>query len=361
MSINQPPILRNKFIGTMIGIILVLLALYLLKKVDYLYKPLVAALTYLLTPVLLSLFLYYILRPLVRLLTRLVRVQSLAILIAFLLLFLLIVAIVLLSGNIIQTQIKDLTHTFANYYEKIRDSINSGKNPNLARLAAQLRIEEKLGTLTERLFVAVQHNLFGFFSTLTSIGTILVLIPFILFYFLKDDRGIFGSIKALFPTNFRAGIANIIRNADKTLAMYMQGQLIIALMLGALTYLGYLIIGLPNSFLLALITMITMFIPMFGSLIGMIPAALVGLTISPFLFSKVLIVLVIVHQLEGNLISPRLQGERMHIHPLMVLFVVISSYILFGILGSLFAVPIYAVLRVVVKTYLAEKWLNVGK
>ncbi|MGE5549163.1 MAG: AI-2E family transporter [Bacteroidota bacterium] len=158
---------------------------------------------------------------------------------------------------------------------------------------------------------------------------------------------------------YRAGAEDLLRHADKTLATYMQGQLMIAAILGVLTFLGYLVIGLPNSFILAAITMVTSFIPIFGAFLGAIPAALIGLGVSPLMLLKVCIVLVAVQQLEGNLISPRLQGARMHIHPLMVFFVVIASYMLFGVLGSLFAVPAYAVLRA--KTFWAERWMRCGQ
>ena len=346
----------------MTAVILVLIALYLLKQVDYLIAPLLAVLTYLLTPILLSLFLYYILRPLVRLLTAGIRLQSLAILLSFLLLLLVLVIVGLFGGNIIQDQLKDLTNRFANYYENVRQSIYSaGKNPYLANLAARLKIEEKLGSLAGNIFPILQRNLFGLFSTVTNIGAIVILIPFILFYFLKDDRKIAASLIALLPTHYRCKAAELLRQADTTLARYIQGQLLIAAILGLLTFLGYLLIGLPNSFILAVITMITSFIPIFGTLIGVLPAALVALAISPWLLLKVLVVLVVVQQLEGNLISPRVQGERMNIHPLMVLFIVITAYVLFGILGSLFAVPAYAVLRVIARMFWTEKWLNYGR
>ncbi len=356
------PIRQDRFLRTTASIILVLTALFLLKQLDFLLGPLLTAFSYLLTPVLLSLFLYYILRPLVRFLTAKIRLRGLAILLSFLLLFLLIFLVGVFGGGIIQEQIKDLTHRFANYYDSVRHSIYSaGKNQYLANLVTRLRLEEKLGSLAESIFPTVQRNLFGLFSAVTNIGAILVLIPFILFYFLKDDRWIFASLVALSPVRYRTRAAGILRKADTTLARYMQGQSIIAAILGCLTFLGYLLIGLPNAFILAVITMITSFIPIFGALIGALPAALVGLAISPLLLCKVFLVLVVVQQLEGNLISPRLQGARMNIHPLMVLFVVIVSYALFGVLGSLFAVPTYAVLRVMAKMFWAEKWLGCGE
>lgn len=188
----------------MIAIILVLTALFLLKQVDYLLRPLLAAFTYLLTPVLLSLFLYYILRPLVRFLTARIRLRALAIVISFLLLFLLVFGISLFGGSIIQHQITDLTRRFANYYESVRHSLASiGGNRYLRNLLAGLNVEEKLGALAQNLAPVLQRNLFGLFSTVTNIGAILILIPFILFYFLKDDKRLVSSLIAIFPPRYQ--------------------------------------------------------------------------------------------------------------------------------------------------------------
>lgn len=352
MPTAPPPIHQSRFFRIMTALILLLAALFLLEQVDYIFQPLLAVLLYLLTPMLLSLFLYYILRPLVRLLAVWFRQRTPAILCSFLLVLLMISTIAVFGGNVIQDQLKDLTDRLANYYGSVRSSLKAASEHQLfADLMRRLEIEKKLGSLAEAILAAVQRNLFGFLSKITSIGTILVLIPFILFYFLKDDREIKAALIALLPPSYRHRAAAILGQADATLSRYIQGQLIIAAIIGGLTFLGYLLIGLPNSFILAMIMMITSFIPFFGPIIGALPAALIGLAISSWTVVKVLLVLLAVQQLEGNLISPRLQGARLNIHPLMVLLVVIAAYSLFGILGSLFAVPAYVVLRVFVKTF----------
>lgn len=111
-------------------------------------------------------------------------------------------------------------------------------------------------------------------------------------------------------------------------------------------YLGYLIIGLKYSLILALFALITSFIPLFGSTIGIVPAVLVGLYEGPSAVVKILILMVLVQQLEGNLISPFLIGKRLDMHPLtlILLFLVAASF--YGFIGMLIAVPVYAVLKV---------------
>ena len=138
----------------------------------------------------------------------------------------------------------------------------------------------------------------------------------------------------------------ILVEADQTLAQYITGQLIVALIEGSLALIGYLIIGLPNALILALTITVTAFIPFIGAILGALPAILIGITSSFSQALKVVIVLIVVNQLENNLIAPRLHGSRLKIHPLIVILVVMAFVTVFGFLGALFAVPSYVVARV---------------
>ncbi len=349
---------KGKFFKIAYSIILVLIILFLLKQVDYIYKPLNSVLALLLPPLLISLFLYYLLRPMVCFLKKHLRFKSLAILITFLVIILIIGLISFFGGSIIQKQVRDLTHYFANYYESITNRINAVDNEVLLEYIRKYKIEEKLSIFVENLITGIKNNFFGFFSTVTNIGTIIVLIPLILYYFLKDDCKIYQGIISILPTKIKNLGSLLLIKIDKTLSRYISGQLIVAVILGVLTFIGYLIIGLPNALILALISMVTSFIPFIGAVIGALPAVLIGMTTSFLQVIKVLLVLVVVQQLEGNLITPRLQGSRLQIHPLIVILVVIAFFILFGFLGTLFAVPTYAAIRVLFKEIQNYKTFN---
>lgn len=341
---------ENRFFKITISIILILLILFLIKQVEYIIGPIRKVLTFLLIPILVSIFFYYLLRPVVNFFTAKFHYKTLAIFLAFFLLIIFIITISFFGGNIIQRQIKDLSKQFSNYYESVRGSINTtikGDSQILSYLE-RFKIEEKLTSFVENVLDTIKNNLMGFFSTITNIGTMLVLIPFILFYFLKDDKQIYKGVLNIIPPDQRKNINEILLNVDDTLSKYIGGQLIVAIIIGILTYIGYLIIGLPNALILSLITVITSFIPFIGAILGVIPALLVGIATNLFMIVKILIVLIITQQIEGNIIQPKIQGNRLKIHPLMVIFVVLSFVMLFGFLGALFAVPTYAVVRVII-------------
>lgn len=342
--------LRGKFYQISIGIILVLLILYLFSKVEYIFGPLKALGSFLLIPFLVSLFLYYLLRPSVKFLTQKLKYKNISILLSFFLLIILLLAISYFGGSIIQKQIFSLSKDFSNYYEYIKANIENTISGNdvLLSYLKNFEIGEKITLFAENVFSTIKNNFFGFFSAVTNFGTMLFLIPFILYYFLKDDKVIYNIALSLIPENKRKNISDILLKIDDTLSKYIGGQLIIALFIGLLTYIGFIIIGLQNALILSLIIIVTSFIPFIGAFIGSIPAVLIGLSSSLFMTAKVIIVIIFTQQIEGNFIQPKVQGNRLSIHPLMVIVVVISFVTLFGILGALFAVPAYAVVRIII-------------
>jgi len=123
-------------------------------------------------------------------------------------------------------------------------------------------------------------------------------------------------------------------------------------------FIGFLIIGLPNALALASIAMITSLVPIIGPFFGSLPAVFVALTSSWMLLLGVLAILMIAQYLEGNLIRPLVQGRRLEIHPLVVLFVVLSGVYLFGFIGALTSVPVYVVLRLIYKRKFLKEEMN---
>src|SRR5690554_940080 len=341
---------ENKFFRIAYSIILILLILFLSKQVDYIFDPIVNVISFLLYPLLLSVFFYFLMRPLVRLLSKKIKFKNLSILITFLLVISVIVSISYFGGSIIQKQIKELSHNFMNYYDSFRLTIDTAvENEFIQNFIDRYDIEEKLGTFVENVFNTIRTNIFGFFSKVTNIGTIVILIPFIIFYLLEDDQKIHNAFISILPDKFRGMAREILQKIDYTLSRYISGQFIVAGALGLLSFIGYSLIGLPYALILGIIAMIAEFIPFIGPILGILPAIFIAMTIDFFLILKVLIVLVTVQQLEGNLISPRLHGSRLQMHPLIVILMVMTLFTLFGVLGALFAVPTYTVGRIIIQ------------
>ena len=178
-----------------------------------------------------------------------------------------------------------------------------------------------------------------------------------LFYLLKDDQKIFDNFIKIVPESKKRKVEKLAEEVDQLLSIFISSQLVVAFFLGLVMFIGFLIIGLPNAVALSFIAMITSLIPIIGPFFGSLPAAFVAITNSWALFLGVLIIILVAQYLEGNVIRPLVQGKRMEIHPIVVLFVVLSGVYLFGFIGALTAVPLYAVLRLLFrKKYIDQEF-----
>ncbi|SJZ52865.1 AI-2E family transporter [Selenihalanaerobacter shriftii] len=343
---------KGKFFKTAYAVILILVIILLLGQIPYVMKPLSTVLSIIIFPLLLGGFLYYLLRPLVRFFVNKVNNKTIAIIITFLIVIAFWAFVIYFGGSIIYSEVKELFNYFSFNYETTKQSISQIINFSNEhfRFLKDLNLQKRLLNFVKGLLSEMSnYNFMGTFSSLSNLATIIVLIPFVVFYFLKDDDKIHDFLLSALPSKNQHKLERTLQEIDQILSAYISSQLIVALILGVLMFIGYLIIGLPNVLGLALIAMVTSFIPILGPSLGILPALLIALTTSLLMVIKVLVVLSITQYLEGNLIRPLVQGEKLNIHPLVVLFLIIISILLFGILGALFAVPIYAVIRIVIK------------
>ncbi|ADL12918.1 AI-2E family transporter [Acetohalobium arabaticum] len=342
----------GRFFKAAYGLILILLILFLAGQIPYIMNPLSTVISIILLPVLLGGFFYYLLRPIVRFFTARVNSKNLAILITGLLIIIAAVVVIYFGGSIIYTELEKLINYFSLNYEVIRENISriiklgNGHLDFLSDFNIQKRL---LGFAQRMLEKFSNYNFMGAFSSLTNLGTIVVLIPFVVFYFLKDDHKIYYLLLSWFTEENKPQAKRMLREIDEALATYIGTQLIVAFILGSFMFVGYLLIGLPNSLALALIIAITSLVPILGPALGILPALFVALTTNFLMIVKLFIVLAVAQYLEGNLVRPIVQGGKLNIHPLVVLFLIIISILLFGVLGALFVVPIYVVVRIIIE------------
>jgi predicted PurR-regulated permease PerM len=188
----------------------------------------------------------------------------------------------------------------------------------------------------------------NFVGTITEIILSVAVLPFILFYLLKDGKNLPNYIVKLLPNRSRSEAKFILADMNHALSAYIRGQIFVAICIGVLLFIGYLIIGLDYALLLAIIAMVTNVVPYLGPIIAIIPAIIIAFITSPFMLVKLAIVWAVVQLLEGKVISPQIMGRSLDIHPITVIFVILTAGNLFGIIGIILAVPGYAVLKVII-------------
>lgn len=344
---------QNKAFRIGYGIVLIFIIIYLGSLIDWVFKPIVVLVQTLFAPIILAGVLFYLLRPFVNVLSRWIP-RGIAILILYLSVIALITAIVFLIGPELQTQFNSLARNMPVFINEIRDMfINLQENEYVSRFQegdnfSFEEITSKLTNYLNEIVTAIGSNIASFIGFIANVVIILVIIPFVLFYMLKEGEKAPKKVLKYLPKKQQHEGQRVLSDMDFALSSYIQGQIIVSVCVGFLVYIGYLIIGIDYPLVLALVAMFTNVIPFVGPWIGTFPGVIVGFLDSPFMALWVIIVVIVVQQIESNLISPQVMGRKLDIHPLTIILLLLVASRFAGLLGLLLAVPTYAVGKVIV-------------
>lgn len=252
----------------------------------------------------------------------------------------------------LQREIQSLAANLPEYARKLAAVLDSYHRIELpATLTAVLRqVEDRLEAVLmdgARQFAA---GLVGFVSQLVNI----VLVPVIAFYLLRDKELIVRNLEKSLPPSWWEDLAPLGTAINRILLGFVQGRLLVAGIVGLLASLGLAMVNMDFALILGLLAGIADLIPYFGPLLGAIPALLLALAEGRYMPLYVVAVLVIVQQVEANLIAPKVLGDSVGLHPLVVIFALLAGGYLWGVVGLVIAVPLAGVIRVLL-AYLWEK------
>jgi predicted PurR-regulated permease PerM len=181
----------------------------------------------------------------------------------------------------------------------------------------------------------------AFFET---IGTV-VLMAVIAFYLSVQEKGIENFLRLLTPKNKEEYTIDLWQRSQAKIAKWMQGQMVLGLIIGVLSYIGLSIIGVPYALLLAILAGLFELIPVIGPLLSMVPAALLALSSGGLALALSVVVLyLIIQQLENNVIVPMVMHKMVGLNSLLVILSLLVGAKLAGIWGMLLAVPVLAAL-----------------
>lgn len=188
----------------------------------------------------------------------------------------------------------------------------------------------------------------GTIGTLTSaLGVVVgfLIVPFWLFYALRDRHFVEGNFMRAVPAGLQADVLNVGRMADDLLGRYIRAQLLLGLIVGTAIGVSMTLLGVEFSIGLGLWAGITELIPILGPWLGAVAGIIVVLATDPGLVVWVALIYFIVQQLENNLLVPRIQGSAVDIHPGMVIILLTVAGAIWGIVGMVVIVPIAAIAR----------------
>ncbi|MFD1454352.1 AI-2E family transporter [Levilactobacillus lanxiensis] len=197
-------------------------------------------------------------------------------------------------------------------------------------------------------------------GTLSSLGNVVTTVsdwvitiitaPLVLFFMLKDGSRFPHYISQVVPTAYRSRFITMLDQMNAKVSSYVRGQLTVALCVMIIFTTGYSVIGLRYALLIGLLAGPLNLIPYFGSAIALVPALIIGVVTSPSMLLGVVIVYLIEWVLETQVLSPLIMGNSLAMHPITIVFVLLAGGKMFGLLGVIFGVPGFAVLKVLATT-----------
>ena len=289
------------------------------------------------------------------------KLHWLSMLIAYLVTFVLVIGLVYL----IVTQVFDSMRTFASNLGGYTKNLEAAllalteRWPELAPyLATAIEYVQDLSTIVgDLLKMAMNYipQLMSYFSDVTStfvaVFTALASSIYLLTQKAKLLRHAKILTRAFLPTNVSGTVLRICSTANKNLSGFFTGKIIDSAIIGVLTYVCMLIFGMPYAPLISIIVGVTNIIPVFGPFIGAVPGIVILLFMDPGKALGFAFLILVIQQLDGNVIGPKILGDSIGISALWVLFSIVVFGDLFGLVGMVIGVPVFATLLGLVKEF----------
>ncbi|MCX7746530.1 MAG: AI-2E family transporter [Clostridia bacterium] len=223
-------------------------------------------------------------------------------------------------------------------------------------------IKENLNDVIKQASNILNFSMNAFFSKIVSLtSTVLKFIMAIIIsiYFLYDKEDFINSLKkfiyAVVPREKGSKIIEFGGEVNETFKKYIVGRLMVAVIVGIVCFIGLFIIRTPYSLLISIIVGITNLIPYFGNLLGMIPAVVILLFISPIQALWVFIFLLVLSQFDSLFLSPKIIGDKVGLSPILIIVAITVGGAIYGIVGMLIGVPLMAVLKTLLSRFVDKR------
>ncbi|WP_172250934.1 AI-2E family transporter [Saccharibacillus deserti] len=344
--------LNNKFVLFLFIALLVGVNVLVFSKISFIFNPLWVLVKTIVLPIILTGVVYYLLNPIVDFMEKKKVKRVYTILCLYVLVIGALTTIIILIVPVIREQLLGFFENFPAYSQTIQTEFEKWIGSDLVtqfQTATSLNTQEIVSTFSERATTILNHTwsgIGGLLGVVKELVLAIVTLPFILFYLLKDGHKLPDYILSFIPTKLRPGTLTVLKETNHQISSYIRGQIIVSMCIGVLLYIGYRIIGLEYSLVLAIVAACTAIVPYLGPAIAITPALIVAAVTSPIMLLKMVIVWTVVQLVEGKFISPQIMGKSLKIHPITIIFVILTAGNLFGVGGILVAVPGYAVLKV---------------
>ncbi len=338
-----------------IGILIALLIIKYVVEIHWIFNPIFIIIKTIFIPMLLGGVLYYISEPVQRFMEKKGAPRWASISTIVLLLAGIVTGLLLMIGNPITDQVNKLVKNAPYIGDKIMDAADIVLE-NKDSLPPQVEeFVDSISNSIQDIAMTGSKYIVSFVRGTVSVTFTLILVPFFFIYMLKDHEKFAPNIYKIFSGERRTWVKETLADIDHVLRNYVQGQVLISLILALMTFIGYIAIGLEYSLLLAIFAFFMNMIPFIGPWISLAPAIVVALIQDPILVVWVCVITLVAQQLESNLITPNIMGKSLDVHPLTVITIVLAAGNIGGFIAIIIAIPTYAVIKAIVKNIYEER------
>ena len=275
--------------------------------------------------------------------------RAITVLFIYLMATVIITAVVILIIPPITEQVGTLVERFPDYVDKVSSGYYVVKDFTIQHGYLD-KIKSAAGGLEDNINRAVE----GVFSTVSGLfgGVISFFIVLVItFYMVVEEDALKKIVWSLAPPDKQTYIMQLINRMQRQVGYWLRGQLILMFLVGFFTWIGLLFIMSEYALVLGLIAGLTEFIPYLGPILGAVPAIFLALTINPFLALLVAILYLIIQQVEGNILVPKIMQRAVGLNPIVSIAVLMAGLKIAGIIGGLLSIPVATALSVMVKDW----------
>lgn len=346
---------ENKLLFTLVVMLLIFLNIYLFMQIVSVFKPVRLALGIVSPPLIASVISFYVLKPFVDFLERHHVSRVFSIFMVFAGILILITIAFLFIVPIMNNQIAAIIQEAPYYWQEgllfFQEKVGADRLPDILNTIQQTDLIQSATRYTQNILTAAVDGVGSVISVTAQIIITIFTVPFVLYFMLVDSEKIPERLTRLTPTKYRPTIQRFMSNVDSQLGVYVRGQLFVALCVAIIFLIGYRAIGLNYFLVLAIIAGIFNLVPYLGSFISGCLAVIVALFQDPVLIFYLVVVFAIEQILENRVIQPIVLGSQLNMHPITILFVLLISGNLFGVVGLLLGVPTYAVIKIILSMF----------
>ncbi|MXX54015.1 MAG: AI-2E family transporter [Dehalococcoidia bacterium] len=271
-----------------------------------------------------------------------------------------VVALIILTIPPIVQEARDFVETVPQIYEDVKATIEELSEEYNQQVPDEIKaqVEEWAQSLGGALGSAALS--IGTRTLSTLAGTVsllfgLAIVPFLLFYLLKDKEELLDGMYSILPQNVSRHTHNVLSLIHGVIGSYVRAQVISAAIVGGFVFLGLWALDIKFALTLGLLAGLLGLIPIIGAFIGAAPALLVALATDPSKLIWVVLLFIVVQFIESNIISPRIQGSAVRLHPIFIMGTLVVASSIGGLWGVLIGVPVVAASRDVF-VYFYKEW-----